>query len=152
MIERVIDTGNTGQLRIRDNTDNPDLMTIEFWARSSSPVSIPQMPWAYTFEGQDTNWRSYNFQSHTDWQRLLTFFVPQELQFVDYIFHLGNTNTDELGGPTDLAVTKDPTPQAMVNVRVDGVYKKAIPWVRISGEWKQAKGHVRNQSIWTPMV
>lgn len=153
MIEKVLTTGDTGRLKVIDNTDDSGLMTADMWVQSLSPVSIPQLPWSYSIDGNRVSWKAFNFKATTMWQKLGTVYVGKAQTF---ILHLGVTGTSHLQGPTDLEVSlfgyqpgSGPSPgKGSVNIKVDGVYKKAIPYVNDNGVWKQAQPLVRTENGW----
>lgn len=155
MIEYVKDTGDDGQLKIEDKTDDSDLMTVELWLKSSSPVSVPELPWAYSVDGAGTSWRSFNFTDTTLWQRIHIAHVGTSETFT---MHLGDTNTSQLEGPTDLEINlagyvePDGSQSGLVDVRVDGSWKKAVPYVRHGGSWKKAQAFVKTSQGWEPVA
>lgn len=147
MIERIMNTGDQGRLRIIDRTDEAG-RTVEFWIRSLSPVSIPQLPWAYSVDGVKTSWKSFNFASTTVWQKLGVIYVGYAQQVV---LHLGTTGKPQLGGPTDFLVDLLGGISTCTIV-VDGVPKKAIAFVNVEGEWKTATMLVQHNSVWKETV
>lgn len=158
MIEHIISTGDTGSLKIQDNTDNPSLMTVELWVKSSSPVNIPNLPWTYSVNGSQNSWKSFNFTNTTLWQYLGGVYVGT-LRTAALI--LGATNTSQLAGPTTHEIELagyvepiNPTPPSgegsngEVRVLVDGVYRRATPYVNVNDVWTVATPYVRSERGW----
>lgn len=161
MLEYVLDTGEEGKLRIQDFTDDPDDMSATLWLGVPTGFVATGIPWAYSINGETSGWQSYDL-----WPRA---FLPEDtpdfewfrltiLQLSDIsetlTLHLGDTNTVELGGPTDLAidlyVSWDPS-ERMVDIRVDGVWRKATPYVKHDGVWRLAQPFVRDSTGWQPV-
>lgn len=156
MIEHILATGDKGQLRIRDNTDDAGLMNVEMAVRSLSPVSIPQMPWTYSINGIMSGWKSFNFKDTTLWQNLGVVHVGTAQRFT---LHLGGTGTSQLGGPTDHQIDlygyvppSGGGGSGKVRIKIDGVYKLATPFVNVNGVWKQATPLVRSERGWTQLA
>lgn len=170
MIEKVIDTGDTGRLRIQDKTDGPDKV-VELWVQSLSPVSIPNLPWAYSIDGLRSTWKSFNFLNTTMWQRLGLVFVGTDKK--DFVLHLGETGTSQLEGPTDLEIEiygyipseeppEEPAPEPdpdepvlpprLVNIKVGDIWKRAQVYVRVNGVWKRASPWVYGVDGWKEIV
>jgi len=157
MIEHILPTGTDGEMRILDYTDDPDLNTLELWVKSSSAVAIAQLPWAYSIGSERSSWRSYNFDDVILWQRLTIVYLAAPAEFT---FHLGDSNTAELGGPTDLTIEThgydpetgvpvDPYLTESVYVRVDGVYKRAQVYANVGGIWTPAVvPYIKTPSGW----
>lgn len=153
MIEHVIDTGDTGQLKIEDYTDESD-MTVELWVRSLSPVSISQLPWTYSKDGNKDGWKSFDFVDTTLWQRLGVVYLGTKTQ--TFVLHLGDTNTSQLNGPTDHSIqvhgyiepADAPTSPKTIRVRVDGQWRRAVPYLNNNGTWMQVVPYVRTERGW----
>lgn len=153
MIEHTTETGTGGQLKVVDKTDDPDLMMAEAWIYYPNVLDVPQLPWTYSVDGVMDSWKSFNFSGGAAWQLLGGVHVGNAETFT---LHLGDTGTTELNGPTDLAVNlfghvpEGGVEDALVRVRHDGSWKKAIPYVNVDGSWKQAIPYVRTPEGWKP--
>lgn len=146
-------TGTRGLMKVQDNGDGTD-KTVDLYLASSLAVAIPAVPWSYSIDKVVSETSTFNFVATTAWQHVAKIFVGTATEF---IFHIEDTGHVELGGPTDLKVTPllgAPTPADpasivyYANVKVDGVYKKAIPYVNVAGVWKQAIPMVMDNSTW----
>lgn len=139
------ETGTEGLLSvIFDDVD----LTVRFAIRSDEPISIPQMPWAFSIDGVMSSWRSFNFQPVTTWQNLGLAHVPG---VEEVVLHLGNTNTDELGGPTDLVVDLL-AHFGLVHIKIDSEYKLAQPFVKHNNEWKMAQPFAKHDNEWKTTI
>lgn len=152
MIEHIITTGDTGRLKIVDNTDNPGLMTAELWIQSLSPVSVPALPWTYSIDETISTWKSFNFVNTTVWQKLKDQYVGTSRTVT---LHLGSTGTSQLNGPTNQTINLygyvPPEPivvVATVKVKVGSTYKTAIPYVRVNGVWTVAHPYIKTVNGW----
>jgi len=147
-------TGTRGLMKVQDNSDGAD-KTVDLYLASSLAVAIPAVPWSYSIDKVASEISTFNFVATTAWQHVAKIFVGTATEF---IFHIEDTGHVELGGPTDLKVTPllgVPKPEDKVyyaNVKVGGVYKKAIPYVNVAGEWKQAIPMVMDKSTWKEVV
>lgn len=153
MIEHILDTGDTGRLKIEDRTDEAS-KNVELWVQSLSPVSIPDLPWTYSINSSRSSWKSFNFVDTTMWQRLAEVYAGTNETFT---LHLGDTGTSQLNGPTDHQInlagyipsTSGPTGSGQVVIKAGGVYKNATPYVKHNGVWKIAQPFVRGERGWT---
>lgn len=144
MEEHVINTGDTGRLRIKDYTDDPDKMYVEMAVQSLSPVSIPQLPWTYSKDASMSGWKSFNFTDTTMWQNLGSVYLGTSVR--EFTLHLGSTGTSHLNGPTDQKISVSgyvappdgggsTTPPTDVYIKVGTAWKKATPYVNVNGVW-----------------
>jgi hypothetical protein len=146
VIEQTMPTGNVGLLIVQDKTDSSD-KTVDLYVQSHSSIAIPQLPWAYSIDGVISSWQSFNFTDSV---------LPQHLGLIhvgyaeSFILHLGNTGTTQLGGPTDFEVQLNQSGVRTISLKVDGEWKKAIPYVNVAGVWKPAAPFVMSGSIWKP--
>lgn len=154
MIESpVLQTGTMGLMKVADNTDGTD-KTVDLYIQSSAPITVPQLPWSFSIDGVKSDTRSFNFTNTTAWQHVDKIFVDYASEFV---FHIDNTGTAELGGPTDLTVQLQ-NGTRVVFINVNGVYVPAIPYVNVGGvdgaggTWKPAVPYVLENSTWTEVV
>lgn len=165
MIEHIITTGDTGRLKIEDRTDDPDQMTVVLFVQSLSPVSISQLPWAYSKDATRSGWNSFNFRDTTLWQGLGSVYVGDSVQ--SFTLHLGDSGTSQLGGPTDHQVSlfgyvapedpidpgpTGPTINRNMYVKVGDLYKRATPYVNVNGVWQIAQPFVRTERGWSEMA
>lgn len=144
MKETSMDTGDTGQIILRDFSDGETTKYVNVFARSLSPVPIPNMVWLYSIDGVRSPLRTFNFQNTTLLQFLGTVYVGYSSTFS---VHLNNTGTTQMGGPVDLEI--DLLNQLRtVSVKLDGVYYKAFPYVKIEGTWLPASPYVMKDGVW----
>lgn len=141
MTDYTLDTGTDGTMMIRDENGNLDL-----WIKAAVDTVVPEMPWAFTLNGVTEGWRSFDFQAGGLYQLVTTLWVGYT-QTV--IFHLGDTGTADLGGPTDLSVDiLRGSSAGVANVKSGAVHKTALVYVRDGGVWKSAETWVRVASVW----
>lgn len=160
MIEHVLETGTDGEMMIRDNTDDSDLMNVEFLLMARGPVEVT-IPWAYSTinpsEGKTfrAGFRTYAFDS-TPLGTVGMWFKIHELSIgslvEEVIFHLGDTGGTEFNGPSDLQISLYHANPAQVDVRIDGEYKKAVPYLKDDGEWKVVQPFVKTPDGWQPIT
>ncbi len=168
-VETTFNIGSTGLLKFLDyGTDEGRIPIVSFTIRTDrnsteeytqgtgendepvgdeNVVLTPNMPWSVTVDGVQ--------------QPIQTVAInTRRTNFVGYVyvntsqtitFHLGETNTTELGGPANYSayvsrgdtlsvgrITQGGgTRRAIPYVRVAGVWRKAEPYVKYAGEWKQ---------------
>lgn len=139
-------TGDTGRIIIRDRTDEA-ARTVEVLLQSTSPVAADVSywlrfgPWSPDIPQPI---RTKSFKATTVAQRLWFGYVGYAPEF---IFHLMETGKTQLGGPTE--VTVDLTGGvSTVKIKVNGVYKTAVPYVKHEGVWKPADAHVNDNGTW----
>lgn len=160
MIEHVIDTGTDGKMRIRDRTDEPDVYTVELALTCFTPIVIEELPWAFSRNGDQVPWRSYHFDSTGggmgggfmvgEWQRV-HLMVPEPYVEV-FGFHIADTATTEMGGPSDLVINLYSAGEGQVDVKVDDIWKRATLYVKHNDTWKPATPYVKDNDIWKPVV
>lgn len=153
MIVNTRPTGTSGEMKIVDNTDNPDLKTVEMWVRAEETEPSIQIPWAFSLGNNRSNWSSFLWKPNSEWQRLGSVYVSTPNQFT---FHLGDTGSEKFGGPTDLVVDLYGFNQEFQNrsvyIWVDGVYKNATPYVRVNGVWTpNVTPYVKTPFEWQPL-
>lgn len=146
--------GTTGELKIVDNSSEPELMTVEFWVRSSSPISVPQFAWAFALDGGEKYWKSKNVLAITDWQFLGFTYVGGASQVT---ITTSATGTPELGEDLGYEYTVDlytvsipgnPYELKTVLVRIDGEYKQVVPYIRNNGVWAPCEVWTKRPSGW----
>lgn len=148
-------TGTTGVLRIRD-----DGVTVEFAIRSHVGMTLSQLPWTFAHGDVEEPWKSFNFQSTTDWQRLGMYEVPRT---EDVTLKIGYTNTS-LGGPTDFVqnIYRTPPldeqdPQSQVRIRgakiqVGEQHYNAHGFINVNGVWKRMETWAKAEGVWRETV
>lgn len=144
MIERTLVTGATGTMIIDDYTDGPD-KTLDLYIISSSTVSVPQLPWTYDIDGVMQPWQQFNFLDVVTKQHLGKIFVGAYSS--QFTFHLGDTGTAQLGGPTDMQISVNGG-ASTVSIKVGNNWVKALPFVNVEGVWTPAQAMVMDQSSW----
>lgn len=140
--------GTTGHLYLVDNTDNPDLMTVDIQLRSDPPISVPSLPWAYRIDGSEPTWRSYDFAPLFTTQTIASIYVGRLAS--EFTFLLGNTGTEELDGPAEftISVNRNEGLNDSVLIRVEGTYRRATPYIRTNGVWVVAEPYVKTPMGW----
>lgn len=137
--------GTNGFMQIQDLTDTPE-NTVRLLILSSSPVVIPEMPWAYSIDGVMSSWQSFNFLNTTNWQQLGLIYVGYAATFV---LHIGDTGTTQLDGPADFEISlQRGSGIKTVSIKDGDVYKKAIPFVNVDGVWQPAAPMVMSVGEW----
>lgn len=151
MIESQFSLGTTGTIKIEDNTDDPELMLAVVWLKSSTPISVPQFPWTHAVDGVMAEWKSHNVLATTEWQRLGVVYVGAA-QTLDIFIE--ETGTTELDGPAQFTTNLyGYSPGVgLVNINVNGVWKKAEAYVNDQGTWKLASPYIRTPSGWTELT
>lgn len=148
MKETTITTGTRGLMKVQDNTDGED-KTVDLYIASSLAIHVTSLPWSYSIDGVKSGINSFEVVSTTAWQHVKKVYVGYATEF---IFHIDDSGTVELGGPTDLTVQLQ-NQLKLVNIKVDGVWKKALPYVKDAGVWKPAVPFVAvNGGSWTEVV
>jgi hypothetical protein len=113
---------------------------------------VEQVPWAYILNGQVSSWKSFRLEANLAWQRVATLAVDVTQEIT---FRLGASGNVLLGGPTDfpLEVTRVPlvsSGHGFARIKVNGIWRQAIPYVKDNGEWKQAEPWGRKAGEWKP--
>lgn len=133
-------TGNNGSMMIRTTND-----IVEFFLRGDSNTKLEAVPWAYTLNGK-TEWRSLTLDN-------LASYVKIHLMQVTYsqtvIFSLGDTNTYDMGGPTEFSVYVSRGDSGRgVDIRVGTTLRKAIPYINVNGVWKVSEPWAKAAGVW----
>jgi hypothetical protein len=156
VIENITTVGDTGRLKIEDNTDDPGLMNVVLWIQSLSPVSVPDLQWSFQKDNSAESWKSFNFLATTLWQKLATVYLGNGVE--NFTLKLGETGTSQLDGPFDYEVPVygyvEPPPAIVGDVakrasmNVNGIYKQANVYVKVSGTWTLADPYIKTPSGW----
>lgn len=117
-------------------------------------VYVPQVPWQYVLDGVESGWQSYEFYSGewagTGWKMVGQWWIDHS-QTV--IFRLGDTGSEELGGPAELSMyINRGAPLGVVHIRVGTEIKQAIPYVNDEGVWKVAEPWAKYIGLWKQSV
>jgi hypothetical protein len=67
---------------------------------------------------------------------------------INFTFHMGDTKTPQMGGPTDISVDLNQQGIRTVSIKVGTEYKKAIPYVNVEGVWQKAAPWVCVDGSW----
>jgi hypothetical protein len=120
MTDHKKDTGATGTMMIRDSGGY-----VEFWLQAGSQTFNHDLPWAYVVNGNSSSWRSFDFHSGGDWQKLYRVKVSTSQTVT---FKLGDTGTSGLGGPTTFSVKIDRTskPSAPSSVKLTNATSSSV--------------------------
>lgn len=162
MIIHTFQTGTSGEIRIEDNTDDVNSKMVNVFIRSTTPVAVSQMPWAwelgiYSPNPEHSGWRSLSGVVGESWRQIASIFVAEPNTFT---VHLGNTNTDELGGPDEFTVDLygfdpevgiPPLPR-LATVYIDGVPRQAEVYVYDDGWPKLAEPYIRRPFGWVKAI
>lgn len=153
MQETTDTTGTRGLMKVQDNTDGDD-KTVDLYIASSLAIHVASLPWSYSIDGVNSGTNSFEVVSTTAWQHIKKVFVGYASQFV---FHIGDSGTVELGGPTDLAVDLANSTK-LIDIKVGDVWVKALPYVNVGGVdgvggvWQPAVPMIQVNSVWTEVV
>lgn len=162
MVDYTKPTGTAGTIMIRDLNQ-----TVEFRVKGPAGLSLPQMGFSYTYEGQKPTYdsrgrftgyeietqtvtKSFSFQPSGAWQVLEVLNIPfsQNVKF-----HLMNTGNDLMGGPTDLETwIQRGVGARRAYITVNGLPKAAIPYVKVTGVWKEATAMVKQEGYWRTTI
>lgn len=135
-------TGTAGTLIIRDDGVN----NVDLIVRNAAGSAIQEIPWTYTLNGVKESLRNESLLEGEVEKLFIRLFVGAAQTIT---FHLGDTNSTELAGPTDLsAYIQRGTVQGTVNITVGNLVKKAIPYINVNGVWKQAEPYSRFEGNW----
>lgn len=153
MLATTITTGTEGTLKIEDNTDHETWKVVQVFIRTD--VSLPAQTLNYSYETSATispSVQLYDLETgNTDWQLMRSIWVGSASWFTLYF---DDTETTELGGPTELNVTLlgAPSGDGPGSVRVGSIYQHAQPYVRVDGVWKPATAFLKVDGVWRQTV
>lgn len=134
-------------MKVQDHTGGED-KTVDLFLSSSQAISIPAIPWSFSIDGVKSEKKTFKLVATTAWQHVAKIYVGYASEF---IFHIDETGYAQMGGPTDLVVPLENKTKP-VNVYINGVWKKAIPYVYTNGAWTPAVAMVFSNSAWTEVV
>lgn len=143
MKETTRTTGTRGLMKVQDNTDGED-KTVDLYIASSEPIHVMALPWSYSIDGVVSPTTSFELVATTAWQHVKKIYVGYASEF---IFHIDNSGTPEVGGPTDLTVELQNATK-LVDIKVGDIWKKALPYVKVDGVWKPAIPMIQVNSQW----
>lgn len=136
-------TGQSGAMLIRDDGSN----FVDLFFENSTGNAIPEVPWTYTLNGRKESLRNLSIEDGVKLKHAIQLFVGTAQTI---IFHLGESGSTELGGPTDLsAYIQRGSLQGTVNITVGAGTRKAIPYVNVNGVWRIAEPYSRFEGNWT---
>lgn len=150
MIERFLNLGTTGQIKLIDHTDNSEKDFVEMWYKADPPIFRRQMAYTSSVDGAQQRWNIFTWQALTDWYRLGARHAGGADTFT---FHFRDSGTIELGGDVDFTIQLlGASGTNLVEVRVDGVWKKATPFVKSGGVWIQPTPYLKVNGVWKEIL
>ena len=146
MVTQSYQAGTDGHVRLASKLSDAGFPSVEIWMRSDAATEYTPFPVSYSVDGLQSN--SFQFQppvDFTEWALVGRPYVSPDAQ--EFTFHLGDTGTTELNGPQDFLLALDQA--SLVDIRVNGEYVKAQPFVRTNGVWLPATPHIRQNGEWS---
>ncbi len=145
-----------------DDDNNNEVQRITFSITRTSGTTHWDMNKTLTFTlkyyndngTQSTLTQSVNFsfpESVTTKSTYVDFTVPHKddgTQTIDYEASIATGTSAGTLNPKKTSVVLEPIDRQTLRIRVNGEWKKAIPYVRVNGEWKKAKAYIRVNNEW----
>lgn len=156
MLEQTVQLGTKAQLKISDDGTNVSFSVYFPWTDSYDPESgeytgdrgeqvTDQFPWTVTINGAQQSLRSSVIRK--DPNNPLGSFWTNKSQSV--IFHLEETNDDELGGPLDYSFyVSRADALGVAYITVAGIKHRALPFVRVAGIWRNVEPYSKYAGDW----
>lgn len=125
--------------------------TVEFWLQANTSLTYHQkLPWGWTVNGSTGSgttpynypWPGGSVNTRGPWHRVASYTV---LYSQNVTFRLGKTGLIGFQGPHTFTKYIE---RATVRVRVSGVWRTGVPYVRSGGKWKIGQAWVRDGSVW----
>lgn len=142
--------GDSIELRFDDYTDTSD-KKVDILMRTihNTMADIPQMQWSYSIDGQISDIQSFHFQRTLEYQKLATVYVGLALTFGFHLYATPNS------GPFRDITSEDFSINLFTNstvktysIKDEGVWKRAVPYVRVDGVWTPAQVFIMDNSEW----
>lgn len=116
----------------------------EFTTQSDSSAIRPS-----TYEKSGWQTGSFTINHNDDGERVFYFKIKHLFR---YGANSARWNAEDGTGynakATKFTETLSTIPLQTIRIRINGVWKKAFPYVRVNGVWKKAKAHVRVNNTW----
>ena len=145
MREHIFQTGTDGEIKIVDRTDEDDML-VEMQIRCAAAIDIPELPWLYSVDGNQSNVWSHHLLANDDWQVLDEVFILGDSS--SFTFKILDTGFTEMNGPAEFTVDLLGAPSSGLAYVLDGTWKPAEVYVNVRGVWRHAQPFVRDQGIW----
>lgn len=113
-------TGATGTMMIRDTGTY-----VEFWLKAGSQTFNHDLQWAYVINGNSSGWKSYDFDSGGDWQKVYRASVKTSQTVT---FKIADSGTSGLGGPTTFShsISRSKAPSAPSSVKFTSIKATSV--------------------------
>lgn len=150
--EHQLFTGN-GTLDIVDATDWIAKLVDLYFITGQNEYRTQDIPWKYAIDGVESSWQNFHFvpPNPPGYTHIAQIYVGFAQQFT---FSVGDAGFGNFGGgnifwPADFTVDLiGNSDLKTLRIKVDGVWKQAIPFVNVAGVWKPAAPYVMLNSEW----
>jgi len=117
-----------------------DITTNSFMINTTANINCEN--WQYSLNG-DNNWKDFSTTIGVTNKQIIESLNPN----TEYTIKVRATNpVNGVSNPTSTITVK--TAGGLAHVKVNGVWKTAIPYVKVNGEWKQASFYIKVNNTW----
>lgn len=150
MQEYIYGIGTEGQVKIQDYSQTGRYVLC--WIKGPS-IDVPSVPWSYVVYNSEgsavntSNLLSYHLQANANWQQLGYIYVGTNARF---LLGIGGTGTEKMGttGETFSIPLMGNPDISTASIKIDGQYKKVIPYINDNGVWKPVQVLAMSAGEW----